>query len=321
MNEVAQKLGLSEPPMPTYIFVGDSGKKDCHWYTMDYKTDEKIPIEQSAIYGRVTNIKMVKKIWKNKPSIKLDIHLLADKPYVIRSGVDTQFARGFLLAIQTIDDFEEVLCISVVPGNEQNVVFCKLYYGTGHLIKYEYNKDTKLLPIIQSQQHRLGVDVQTYDQVMKGDEHKDGEEEKKTTQSPPQNTNNDVQQNQPPSMQEPPEEPPPPADYTSAPPTQQKPESEQPADPNDIKKAEDRIPAPIAAAARKLGPDYYATQADDMITLQQLGRIRSLSLDCKVNDTEECLELMGSDSCDLSQKGAVHFIAHLERKLEAANKK
>ncbi|WP_375504510.1 hypothetical protein [uncultured Nostoc sp.] len=80
----------------------------------------------------------------------------ADEVYVIRSGVETNFAKSFLLAASDIQDFSKLLIIAAIAG-EQNTVFCNLYDAvTKSRIEREWDKNADWGTIINNIQSRLG---------------------------------------------------------------------------------------------------------------------------------------------------------------------
>ncbi len=76
------KLGFGAVPRPQYIFV----KKDndhC-WYML---SDDKrqIPIYDKALTGVITGIEVDKKVENTfGPDEKINLYILADKPYIIQ---------------------------------------------------------------------------------------------------------------------------------------------------------------------------------------------------------------------------------------------
>ncbi|PAX51155.1 hypothetical protein, partial [Brunnivagina elsteri] len=59
---------------------------------------------------------------------KTDLAILADKPYVIRSGRESIFSKSLLLSLDalTIEQLQNPVTITVSPG-EKTVVFCSVY--------------------------------------------------------------------------------------------------------------------------------------------------------------------------------------------------
>ncbi|MEM7726524.1 MAG: hypothetical protein AAF208_09145 [Cyanobacteria bacterium P01_A01_bin.45] len=120
------KLGFGQIPKPQYVFVGR--ENDCCWYTL---ADDKkiIPIHEKALTGIIKDIELNKKVDTSfGETEKTDLHILADKPYVVRSGSDSYFSKGLLLSLDTLgwEQLRQPLTIVVEPGDKK-IVFCQVY--------------------------------------------------------------------------------------------------------------------------------------------------------------------------------------------------
>jgi hypothetical protein len=146
-------LGLCNPPLPQYLFIG--GDNDSCWYTLD-KDNRQVPITFNAITGRITNLTLVDRQYKNDTNTKLDIGIAADKDYVLRTGLGTIASRCILLSLWQLppQSLREVLTIAVKPGTEGKVVFAEVYQG-GSRIQYEWLSDADLMQITRILQDRL----------------------------------------------------------------------------------------------------------------------------------------------------------------------
>ncbi|MEH2350471.1 MAG: hypothetical protein V7K55_21205 [Nostoc sp.] len=120
------KLGFGSVPKPQYVFV--SKEPDHCWYMLS-EDEKRIPIYERALTGVITGIEVNKKVeTKFGPTQKNDLYILADKPYIIRSGSESYFSQSLLLSLDVLN-FEQLpnpLTIAVSPG-ESNVVFCTIY--------------------------------------------------------------------------------------------------------------------------------------------------------------------------------------------------
>ncbi|QLE58830.1 hypothetical protein [Nostoc sp. TCL26-01] len=120
------KLGFGSIPKPQYVFV--SKENDHCWYTLS--DDAKpIPIYDRALTGFITGIEVNKKIeTSHGESEKTDLHILADKPYIIRSGKESYFSKSLLLSLDvlTCEQLRQPLTIAVSPG-DKTIVFCTIY--------------------------------------------------------------------------------------------------------------------------------------------------------------------------------------------------
>jgi hypothetical protein len=153
------KLGLCNPPELIYLYVkaGQDGNAGAYlWYRYIIETEKTIPVQERGLAGNLIALKLTSKTFKDKENMKLDIVVQADETYVIRTGIETNFAKTFLLCVSQIQDFSKPLVISVAPG-EENVVFCRLYDGlTKQRIKAEWNKNADWASIIATVQQKLG---------------------------------------------------------------------------------------------------------------------------------------------------------------------
>ena len=186
------KLGLGESPDPVFLFVGESLDEQGNvypWHLYDHDAKKPVPVKQRALTGVVTGLRMSLKIFKDKQNVKLDIHMMADKPYVIRTGVDTTFARGVLLAMEMVDDFTDPLTLVVANGGEK-VVFGRLHRANSERIKVAWDKERKLFPLVNKIQKRLFQEPQSWADVQATEQARDwGEPERNDAPEPPDDFN------------------------------------------------------------------------------------------------------------------------------------
>ncbi|MBD2535987.1 hypothetical protein H6G97_44375 [Nostoc flagelliforme FACHB-838] len=153
------KLGLCNPPEPIYLFVnqGEVDGESFVWYKFNISQDKKIPVTQRALTGYLSELRLTTKEFKGKDNLKLDIVISADELYIVRTGIETNFAKSFLLAASLIQDFSKPLIIVVNAGDE-NTVFCNLYdAATKTKIYREWSKDLDWATIIHDIQSLLGT--------------------------------------------------------------------------------------------------------------------------------------------------------------------
>jgi hypothetical protein len=154
-NEI--KLGLCNPPEPIYLYVknGELSGESYLWHKYDINNEKTIPVQQRGLTGYLQNLRLTSKEFKGKDNLKLDIVITADEIYVVRTGIETNFAKTFLLAVSQVNDFSKPLIIAATPG-EENVVFCRLYdAATKTRIRCEWNRDADWAGIISSVQSKL----------------------------------------------------------------------------------------------------------------------------------------------------------------------
>ncbi|AVH66294.1 hypothetical protein CDG77_32430 [Nostoc sp. 'Peltigera membranacea cyanobiont' 213] len=152
------KLGLCNPPEPIYLYVnqGEVDGESYVWYKFNISQDKKIPVTQRALTGYLSELRLTTKEFKGKDNLKLDIVISADELYVFRTGIETNFAKSFLLAASLVQDFSKPLII-VANAGEQNTVFCNLYDAvTKSRIEKEWNKNADWGTLINDIQSRLG---------------------------------------------------------------------------------------------------------------------------------------------------------------------
>ncbi|RCJ18459.1 hypothetical protein A6770_33015 [Nostoc minutum NIES-26] len=151
------KLGLCNPPEPIYLYVksGESSGESYLWYRYDINNDKTIPVQEKGLTGYLTELRLTAKEFRGKDNIKLDIVVNADEVYVIRTGIETNFAKTFLLAASLVQDFSKPLIFAATPG-EETVVFCRLYNAiTKTRFRQEWDANADWEGIIQSIQTKL----------------------------------------------------------------------------------------------------------------------------------------------------------------------
>lgn len=120
------KLGFGAVPKPQYVFI--SKEPDHCWYMLS-EDERRIPVYERALTGAITGIEVNKRVETRFGVVeKTDLYILADKPYIIRSGSESYFSQSLLLSLDvlTSEQLPNPLTITVSPG-ESNVVFCKIY--------------------------------------------------------------------------------------------------------------------------------------------------------------------------------------------------
>ncbi|MBD2535954.1 hypothetical protein H6G97_44180 [Nostoc flagelliforme FACHB-838] len=153
------KLGLCNPPEPIYLFVnqGEVDGESYVWDKFNINQDNKIPVIQRALTGYLSELQLTTKEFKGKDNLKLDIVISADELYIVRTGIETNFAKSFLLAASIVQDFSKPLIIVANAGDE-NTVFCNLYdAATKTKIYREWSRDLDWARIIRDIQSLLGA--------------------------------------------------------------------------------------------------------------------------------------------------------------------
>jgi hypothetical protein len=135
-----QNLGFSHPPKPRYIYANRQ-YSDCLWYFWNGAKSEHEPIEHHALTGIIEKLEVEEKEFRGKPDYKVNLHMRADRAYVIQSGYDTLFARGlvFMLSKLPVEAFRQPITIAVEAGDTEQVLFCRIYNpATGQAVFAPY---------------------------------------------------------------------------------------------------------------------------------------------------------------------------------------
>lgn len=151
------QLGLCDPPDPIYLYVGqgEENGRSYLWYRYDVDAQKQYPVFQRGLTGYLTELRITTKEYKGKDSHKLDVVMRCDRLYIIRSGLDTNFSKTLLLALEHVPDPAKPLTIAVAPG-EETVVFARVFdAATGAKIKAEWNPQAHWLDIIAQLSERL----------------------------------------------------------------------------------------------------------------------------------------------------------------------
>lgn len=169
------KLGLSEPPFRKYLFVGEGG-----WYTLESTGDDNKPSQKTELpylTGYLTDIVVAKvkdKMSKEEAWIyKNDIHIMADREYIIRSGSTTTFSRSVILSLETLinDNFnfkEKPISILVSGADENQKVSFGAVFVDNEKVWFDWAsgaKEKALGPVIKEIQKYLGVVIQTAEMI------------------------------------------------------------------------------------------------------------------------------------------------------------
>lgn len=174
-NVPREELGLCDPPRVTILYVGrdEAGAGDC-WYEWDHNSKQRTYVAQRALKGYITGIR-VRGVqfekWGEKS--KLEVFIDADRPYMIRSGGNTAFTRGLIQSLGAVEDnldLQEVVTITVTPGNEPKVVLASVYLANNQKVKYQSDRTSDLQPLLEGLQSVLGSGPSREDEAEHHDE-------------------------------------------------------------------------------------------------------------------------------------------------------
>jgi hypothetical protein len=126
-----QPLGFGHPPKPRYIYANRQ-YSDCLWYFWNGAKNEHEPIAHTALTGTIEKLEIEEKEFRGKPDPKVNLHIRADRAYIIQAGFDTLFARGLLYTLSKLptEAFRQPITIAVEPGETEQVLFCRIYNPT-----------------------------------------------------------------------------------------------------------------------------------------------------------------------------------------------
>lgn len=123
-----QQLGFGHPPKVRYIYANRQ-HPGCLWYFWDGAKKEHEPILFQSLTGMVEKLDTEEKEFKGKRELKINLHIRADRNYVIQSGAETMFAKGLVYTLSRLPvaAFNQPVTIAVEAGEDEQVVFCRIY--------------------------------------------------------------------------------------------------------------------------------------------------------------------------------------------------
>jgi hypothetical protein len=142
-----EPLGFCEPPIRKKIFINQSSELDENylWYFWDGVKEQKIPILQGALTGKIVAIEIDEsQEFKGQQIQKLHLSIDADRPYKIITGINTFTARSLVLnifAAYGLGILGSPLTIALRKG--EGTTFSSFYQGS-ELITTSWDTDTPL---------------------------------------------------------------------------------------------------------------------------------------------------------------------------------
>lgn len=146
-----QTLGFGHPPKPRYIYANRQ-YSDCFWYFWNGALNEHEPIEEHALTGIIEKLEIEQKEFRGKPDLKVNLHIRADRTYVIQAGYETLFSKGLLYTLSKlpITAFTQPITLAVEPGDTDQVLFCRIYNpATGQSVYAPYPDPTDWQQVTQ----------------------------------------------------------------------------------------------------------------------------------------------------------------------------
>ncbi len=114
------KLGFHAPLTRLYVFIKNEG--NALWYYLD--DGHKVYIQESALTGTLKRFEVKEATTSFGSEVKADFEVIADRRYVLRSGVDTAFTKGMLMTLASLSDeqLKRPITLELKPGEERNNV-------------------------------------------------------------------------------------------------------------------------------------------------------------------------------------------------------
>jgi hypothetical protein len=144
-------IGFGHPPKPRFVYANRQ-YSDALWYFWNGAKNEHEPIPHHALTGHITQLEIEEKEFRGKPDHKVNLHIKADRAYIIQAGFDTLFAKGLLYTLSKlpVEAFQQLITIAVEAGETEQVLFCRIYNpATGNLVYAPYPNEVNWQAIAQ----------------------------------------------------------------------------------------------------------------------------------------------------------------------------
>ncbi|MEH2426956.1 MAG: hypothetical protein V7K26_05560 [Nostoc sp.] len=69
-----------------------------------------------GLTGYISELKLTTKEFRERDNIKLDIVVRTDEIYIIKTGIETNFVKTFILAASLVQDFSKSMIIAAITG-------------------------------------------------------------------------------------------------------------------------------------------------------------------------------------------------------------
>jgi hypothetical protein len=114
------KLGFHEPLSRLYVFVKNEANH--LWYWLDDGRKNYIP--HTALTGTIRSLEVKESQTSHGDRMKLDVEVVADRRYILRSGVESAFSRGMLMLIGALSDdqLKRDITLELKAGDEKGNV-------------------------------------------------------------------------------------------------------------------------------------------------------------------------------------------------------
>ena len=153
-----------------WIYVGDTA--GTNWYFWDKEADKAVPITSDNLRCIVLGIDVIEREFKGKTSIKVVLTVNAGDTYKIQFGINTWFAKTFIVRLAQLSAIELASPITIKTRKGEDgskVIFGSIFDSFGKTIKkpeslsYDECDETKLLTLITEIDKKLHVKHNTED--------------------------------------------------------------------------------------------------------------------------------------------------------------
>jgi len=144
-------LGFTAPPGRRKIFINQTEPdEDYLWYFWDGHSQQKVPILQQALTGKIVGIAIDdSQEFKGSPVEKLHLSIDADQKYKIVTGLNTFTARSIVLntyCAYVMDSLANPITIALRRG--EGTTF-STFYQSGDQLNVTWDGDVALGDLIQ----------------------------------------------------------------------------------------------------------------------------------------------------------------------------
>lgn len=114
------KLGFHPPLTRLYVFVKNEANHLWYWL----EDGQKRYIQHTAITGILKRFEIKESQTSFGNEEKADFEIIADRRYVLRSGIDTAFTKGMLMLIAALSDerINRPITLELKAGDKTNVL-------------------------------------------------------------------------------------------------------------------------------------------------------------------------------------------------------
>jgi hypothetical protein len=167
------KLGFHAPLTKLYIFVRNEG--NCLWYWLD--DGKKIYIPHTALTGTLNSLEVKEAQTSHGDRMKADFEIVADRRYVLRSGIDSAFSRGMLMLIAALSDeqLKRPITLELKAGDEKGNVlvsgrdpetFEPILTGSWEGVNWELLMNRAIARFISSQPQPQTINQKQYSDLL-----------------------------------------------------------------------------------------------------------------------------------------------------------